>query len=160
MIATAVKEMQTNEEMWRKYCSDFICHYCHISTAPDSIEHKLLQLILDDAIDSFTEMKAIAVHCYIHLYQVNLAKVVTILKPLGQLKVVSHPGSEHSLITCYQNSKSIQGSNIFRFVIESLFTAFTGILGHKGTVLPLIQEWYGCYRDLVSYLQCINNVSD
>lgn len=149
MAATAIKEMQ-NDGIWKKYYTDFISQYLHIPAAPDSVEHKLLQMMIDDAIESYSEMKAVAVHCYIYLYQRNLAIVIALLKPLSQLKVVRDVGSEQYLITSYQKSKSIQGSNILRFVINSLFTAFTEILDNKGTVVPLIQEWHGCYRELVS----------
>ena len=153
MIAVAVKETQNDKEMWQKYYNEFVSQYLHMSAAPDSIEYKLLRLTFDDALNNYSEMKAIAIHCYMYLYQLDLAKVVALLKPLTQLKVIKDENSvypddpEQSIVF---TSQAVQGTNISRFIVDSLFLALINILYHNGKKQNLFQEWYSSYRDLVS----------
>jgi len=153
VIAVAVNEMQSDEKVWLKYYDEFVSEYLHMTAAPDSIEHKLLRLTFDDALSSYSDMKAIALHCYMYLYQLDLAKIVALLKPLKQLKVAKDENSvypddpEQSIVI---TSQPVQGTNISKFIVESLFVALINILFHKGEKLDLLQEWYSSYRDLVS----------
>ena len=153
MIAVAVKEMRNDEEMWQKYYNEFVSQYLHMSAAPDSIEHKLLRLTFDDLLNNYNEMKAIAIHCYMYLYQLDLAKVVALLKPLKQLKVMKDEKSvypDDSEQPIVFTSQAVQGTNISKFIVDSLFVALINILYHNGKKLDLLQEWYSSYRDLVS----------
>ena len=151
--------MQSSEEIWKKYYNDFVNQYLHLSGAPDDIEHKLLQITLSGVLDNYKEMKAVALHCYIHLYQLDIAKVVALLKPLAQIKhkVVRCEDSiypadpQESLFATAQASKSLQSSIISKYVVDSLFVSLIDILYHKGKKMSLLQEWYKSYRDLVSY---------
>jgi len=145
--------MQNDDKVWQKYYNEFVSQYLHISAAPNSVEYKLLHLTFDDALSSYSEMKAIAIHCYMYLYQLDLAKIVTLLKPLKQLKVTKDENSiypddpEQSIVFSPQ---AVQGTNISNFIVDSLFVALINILYHKGRKLDLFQEWYSSYRDLVS----------
>ena len=154
-------EMQSDQEIWQKYYNDFVNQYLHMSGAPDDIEHKLLQITLADKLNNYKEMKAVALHCYIYLHQLDIAKVVALLKPLAQLKdktvrdeqslYLADP--QQSLIAPTQASKSVQESIISKYVIDSLFAALIDIL-YGSKKLPLLQEWYKSYRDLVSCYSC------
>jgi len=158
MSAVAIKEMQ-NEDLWQKYYNDFTNYFLHMSSAPNSIEHKLLQLTFDDVLSSYSEMKAIAAHCYIHLYQLDLAKVVALLKPLGQLHIVRndqaslYPGDpEYTFVSTLQASKAVPGSkHISKFVIESLFAVLINAVYSRKNRLNQLQQWYNSYRDMVSF---------
>jgi len=158
MVAVANREMQKNEETWQKYFNDFINQNLHVTAASDSIEYRLVQLTFADLLNSHSEMKAVAVHCYVYLYQLDLAKVLSSLKTLGQLKVVRdeesvHPaGSEQSLVTTFKKAKSVQETSISKYVINSLFESLINILYCKkrNEKDPLLQEWFCSYRDLVS----------
>ena len=156
MAAVAIREMQNNEEAWQKYFNDFINQNLHVTAALDSIEYRLVQLTFADLLNNHSEMKAVAVHCYVYLYQLDLAKVLTSLKALGQLKVVRdeesvHPaGSEETLVTL---SNSIQKNSISKYVMNSLFESLINILYHKKSKKePLLLEWHNSYRDLVSFV--------
>ena len=158
MAAVAIREMQNNEEAWQKYFNDFINQNLHVTAALDSIEYRLVQLTFADLLNTHNEMKAVVVHCYVYLYQLDLAKVLTSLKALGQLRVVRdeesvHPAdSEGCLMTLSQESTSIQENSISKYVMNSLFESLINILYHKKKTKkePLFQEWYCSYRDLVS----------
>ena len=157
MVAVAIREMRSNEEMWQKYFNDFSNQSLHVTAAPGSLEYRLVWLTFADLLNSYSEMKAVAVHCYVYLYQLDLAKVLTSLKTMGQLKVVRdeesiHPAnSEQSLVTSSQASKSIRENSISKYVMKSLFESLINVLYHKkGKKEPLLQEWYCSYRDLVS----------
>jgi len=160
MIEIAIIEMQKDEKIWQKYYNDFVCQHLHMSGSPDDIEKKLLQLTLNGVLNSYKEMKAVALHCYVHPYQLDITKVVASLKPLTQMKnkVVRNEESvypsdpQESLFATAQVSKSLQSSAISKYVIDSLFVSLIDILFHRGKKMSLLEEWYKSYRDLVSYL--------
>ena len=161
MSAIAIKEMGNDEAIWHKYFNDFTHHYLHLSAAaPDSLEHKLVQLTITDILRNYNVMKAIAVHCYMYLYQLDLAKVVASLKPLGQLEILKvneeslYPEDpEYSLVATLQTSKTALGSSsISKFVVDSLFGVLVNaIYGRdRNRRLSLLHKWFSSYRDMVS----------
>ena len=107
-------------------------------------------------------MKAIAVHCYMLLYQLDLAKIVASLKPLGQLEELKlneqslYPGD--SLVTTLQMS-ALGSSSVSKFVIDSLFSVLVNVIysRDKNNRLSLLQKWYNSYRDMVStkFYKCV-----
>jgi len=154
MVAVAIREMQSNEETWKKYFNDFINQNLHVTATPGSAEYRLVCLTFADLLASHSEMKAVAMHCYVYLYQLDLAKVLTTLKALGQLKVVRDEDSVHPA-SCGQSLdiavKSIQESSVSKYVMNSLFESLINILYYKKDgKKPLLQDWYCSYRNLVS----------
>ena len=145
--------------MWQKYYNDFIHYYLNFSTTPDRLEHRLLQLTFTNTLRDYNEAKAIAVHCYLHLFQLNLAKVVASLKPLGQLQVLKfnqqllYPkDASHSLVTTLQASKSaLDISSISNFLIHLLFKVLVNVIASKDDNyrVPTLQKWFVAYRDMV-----------
>ena len=161
MSGIAIIEMENDEQIWQKYFIDFIHHYLHLSgVSPDDLEHKLVQLTLADVLKNYSKMKPIAIHCHIHLNQLDLAKVVGSLKPLGQLEELKlvenslYQGEpKYSLVAALHTPKSALGSSsISKFVIDSLFAALVNAISNKdkGSRLCSIQKWFGSYRDMVS----------
>ena len=158
MSAIAIKEMKNNELLWEKYFNDFTQHYLHLSTtAPNSLEHKLVQLTFTDVLANYNVMKAIAVHCYMHLYQLDLAKVIVSLKPLGQLEVLKveeqsmYPGDpECTLVAALKSAWG--SSSISKFVVDSLFAVLINAIYSKerDKRSSLLQKWFCSYRDMVS----------
>ena len=161
MCAVVIKEMENDETLWQKYFNDFTHHYLHLSAiATDSIENKLVQLTFSDVLRNYSVMKAVAVHCYMHLYQLDLAKIAASLKPLGQLEELKaneqslYPGDQKfSLMATLHTSKSALSSNsISKFVIDSLFSILVNVIYSKerSNRLSLLQKWFSSYRDMVS----------
>jgi len=162
MSAIAINEMKNDEIIWQRYFNDFTHQYLNLSAAPNSLEHKLVQLTFTNVLINYNEMKAIAAHCYIHLYQLDLAKVVASLKPLGQLEMLKvdeqslYPRDpEYSLVTTLHASKSaaaLGSSSISKFVIDSLFAVLVNAIYSKDKTnrLSILQKWFSSYRDMVS----------
>ena len=155
MSAIAIKEMGNDEALWQKYFNDFTHQYLYLSaTASNNIENKLVQLTYADVLRKYSVMKAIAVHCYMFLYQLDLAKIVASLKQLEKLEQSLYPGDpQYSLVTTLQTSKSAQdSSSVSEFVIDSLFSVLVNVIysKDKSNRLSLLQKWYICYRDMVS----------
>ena len=161
MSAIAVMEMENDEQIWKKYFNDFIHHFLHLSgVSPDDLEHKLVQLTFADLLKNYTEMKPIAIHCHMYLNQLDLAKIVASLKPLGQLEELKtdkdslyQSDPEYSLVDTLHTPKSALGSsNISKFVIDSLFAALINAVYNKvkSSRLYSIQKWFSSYRDMVS----------
>ena len=168
MSAIAIKEMDNYEEMWQKYYNDFIYHYLYLSANPDDLEHKLLEITFCDIFSNYKEMKAIVVHCYLHLYQLDLAKIVALLKSLRKLKVSKDSQNsrfqgnpQSSLFAKLQTSKCFTDS-ISRFVIESLFVVLVDTIYSKdeSNRLSILQKWFNSYRDTVSLRNIISYVAN
>ena len=159
MSAIAIKEMGNDNALWQKYFNDFTHQYLHLSAStPDNMENKLVQLTFTDVLRKYGVMKAITVHCYMLLYQLDLAKIVASLKPLGQLEELKlneqslYPGDpQYSLMTTLQTS-ALSSSSVSKFVINSLFSVLVNVIysKDKSNRLSLLQKWYNSYRDMVS----------
>lgn len=160
MSAIAIKEMENNETIWQKYFNDFTHHYLHLTAASsDNLEHELVKLTFTDILKSYSEMKAIGIHCHMHLKQVDLAKIAVSLKPLGQLEVFKadehslYPrNSKYFLVTTLHTAKSTLGnSGISKIVIDCLFEALvSAVYGtDKSIRLSSLQKWFSSYRDMV-----------
>ena len=160
MSAIAIMKMEKDGEIWQKYLDDFTHYYLHLSAASrDSLEHKLVEVTFSDVLKNYSKMKAIAIHCHMHLNQLDLAKVAASLKPLGQLEELKtnldehslYPGDpEHSLVATLHTPKAALGSSsISKFVIDSLFAALVNsIYGEDKS--NRLQKWLCSYRDIVS----------
>ena len=162
MSAVAIMEMRNDETMWQKYYNDFIYCYLHLSANPDDLEHELymLQKTFVDVLNDYNEMKAITVHCYMHLYQLDLARIIPSLKSLRQLQVLKkgqdslYPGDQKSsFIDTYDISKSVTNpSSISEFVIKSSFAVLVKAICSKdlNSKLLILQKWFNSYRNMVS----------
>ena len=165
MSAIAIKEMGNDEALWQKYFNDFTHQYLHLSTTtPDNIESRLVQLTFTSVLRKYSVMKAITVHCYMFLYQLDLAKIVASLKPLGQLEELKgneqslYPGdTQGSVVTTFQ-TLTLGSSSVSKFVIDSLFSVLVNVIYSKDKTnrLSLLQKWYNSYRDMVSIPNCIS----
>ena len=168
MSAIAIKEMDNHEEMWQKYYNDFIYHYLYLSANPDDLEHKLLEITFCDIFSNYKEMKAIVVHCYLHLYQLDLAKIVVLLKSLRKLKVFNkdsrkslYQGNpQSSFFAKLQTSKCFTNSSVSKFVIESLFVVLVDTIYSKDSSnrLSVLQKWFNSYKDTVSLHNIANKL--
>ena len=155
--------MKNDENLWQKYYNEFTHYYLHLYATPDSLEHRLLHSLFTNTLREFNEMKAIAAHCYLHLFQLDLAKVVASLKPLTQLHMLKlsqqslNPSySEDSLITTLQASPdefgtSKFGSGVSRVLIDLLFEVLVNIISSEDDSYRLasLQKWFNVYRDMV-----------
>lgn len=158
MSAIAIEEMRNDETLWQKYYNDFTYHYLHLLADSDRLEHKLLQITFFDVFNTYSDMKAIAAHCYMYLYQLDLAKVVAKLKPLGKLSALKegqeslYPRNpETSFIATIQKTKATKFINISKYVIESLFAVLVNaIYSEDDERLSSLLKWFNSYRDMVS----------
>ena len=157
MSAVAIKEMKKSEVMWQKYYNDFVHYYLHFSAKPDSLEHKLLQKTFFNNCDEMKILKPIAVHCYMHLHQLDLARMVPSLKSLGQLQLLNEgQESEGEESTLNDTLGEPTNNSIPKFVIKSLFAVFVKAMCSKdlNSRLNILQQWFNSYKDMVS--PCIN----
>ena len=159
MSAIAIKEMNNHKEMWQIYYKDFAYHYLHLSANPDDLEHKLLEIAFSDIFKSYSEMKVIAAHCYTYLCQLDLGKIVALLKSLGKLQIPKegqeslYQGDPESFfIATLWTSKHFTNSSISKFVIESLFADLINTMysNDSNSRLSTLQKWFKNYRDTVS----------
>ena len=159
MSAIAIKEMNDHEVMWQKYYNDFIYHYLYLSANPDDLEHKLLEISFSNVFSKYKEMKVIAAHCFIHLYQLDLAKIVALLKSLRKLKVFEDTQKsvylgkpELAFLAKVWEAKRFTDNNISKFVIESLFAVLVNTIYSRDSKnrLSILQKWFNSYRDMVS----------
>ena len=107
-------------------------------------------------------------HVYVHMHKVNLAKVVSILRPLDQIEVavsvlpslhsvqVMSPTSRHELLYQSGSEDVLESSEALSvFIISALFNAISGIGMSCSSSMGTREEqeikvWFQTYRDVVS----------
>jgi len=148
MAAIAIKEIQSNETLWMKYYHDFVYHVLHFRASSDSFEYKLLQMIFFNQLQSFSTMKVIAAHCYVHMYQVDLARTVGLLRPLGTLlEKTRYSGLSHDQLQTPQFSKYPQ-EIVSHYAVEVLFGLMVKFVDQD--TASTSKDWYCLFKYMVS----------
>ena len=78
-------------ELWNKYFNDFVLHKLQLDY-DDSSEGFAQQILLIDFAKGLNQLDAlkriVSLHTLVHVYQLDLAKMVFTLRPLNTLKKV------------------------------------------------------------------------
>ena len=147
MVAIGIKEMQNNETLWMKYYHDFVYHVLQLQASSKSLEYELLQVAFFNELKCFSTKKVVAAHCYVHMYQLDLARTVGLLKPLGTL-LQQTKYSGISKLQTPQLSKHPQEAASY-YTVEILFELMVNIINTDA--ISACTDWYCTFRDMVSY---------
>ena len=104
-------------------------------------------------------------HVYVHIHKLNLARVVSVLRPLDRIEVAASllPSLSQRVHSPHQSLfRGVEQGDDFLgkpealsvFIIDTLFSAIAGINMSWGnemseTVLEHLGVWYNVYRDMV-----------
>ena len=161
-----------SDNLWQKYLEDFTRQKLRLEFGNTGISHKILRAAFGRLEKKSAIQRLALLHIYIHMHRVNLAKVVSILRPLDQIEVavsflpslhsVQIYSPSHAIIDKPEREDMLESSQALSvFIINTLFNAISGIgmscsssiNPHVGTQEEQeIKVWFQAYRDMVSGL--------
>ena len=164
-----------DNELWQKYLEDFTHQKLHLDFSSTGISHKILQVAFGKLEERDALHRLAILHVYVHIHKLNLAKVVSILRPLDKIEVAASifPSLSEKVQSPTQSFlHSVEHSGDFLgrpealsiFIIDTLFSAIAGIgMSYTTPVsvaagaaqmpentLEQLKVWYKVYRDVVS----------
>ena len=171
-LCIAVQAISEEPKLWDKYWKDFISTKFHISSLDDKLALELVNLTFTRQLTRLTpQRRLVALHCKAHINQVNLAKLMSTLRPLQDLQKVNeatlHPGAQLPLAMSpgdtlrsivEMKSEYISDSTaLYQFILDSLFLSFAnGCLRYGSSLQYLDTEqlvtWHKSYRNVVCLL--------
>jgi len=168
-ISLTIDALKTSGNLWQKYLEDFTRQKLRLEFGNTGISNKIYHAAFGK-LEKRTAIQRLALlHVYVHMHKVNLAKVVSILRPLDQIEVaVSNLPSFQSLPISSPspdfeaesgNDDILESSEaLSMFIINSLFNAISGIgMSCSSSLNPNvstqeeqeIKVWFQAYRDMV-----------
>lgn len=159
-----------SDDLWQKYLEDFTRQKLHLEFGNTGISHRILRAAFGKLEKRSAVQRLALLHVYVHMHKVNLAKVVSILRPLDQIEVavsvlpslhsVQISSPKHAFLDKSGSEDVLESSEALSvFVISTLFNAISGIgmscssslNPHVGTREEQeIKVWFQAYRDVVS----------
>lgn len=137
-LSVAIQALCENDSLWQKYLEDFTHQKLHLEYGNTGTGHKILRAAFGKLEKREAFLRLAILHVYVHIHKLNLAKVVSILRPLDKIEVavsvfpslsekIHNPA--HSLLHDVQDSGDFLGrpEALSVFVIDTLFGAITGI---------------------------------
>lgn len=86
----AVEAMKVHPELWQLYFDDFLLHKLQLgSLHSGAISQQILHVFFEQLHKEEALMRVVSLHCYVHIYHLNLAKMAYILRSLDQIQRVA-----------------------------------------------------------------------
>ena len=173
-MVVCVLTVANNPELWPRYFNNFISSKLRLAGPESTIEKQIVQEVFR-GLDMFeiTE-KIVYLHTYMAVYQLDLAKVATILRSLALLQRIKTVSPEIYVLSPvppsptkqFLHSVSQSGSALsvqhLSIVINALFKALLGCLyaGLSQTgALEQLKQWYRAYLDIMNLPSLADNIS-
>ncbi len=124
------------EALWQRYLEDFTHHKLHLDFGTAGISHKILRVAFGKLEEQLPLQRLAILHVYVHIHKLNLAKVVSVLRPLERIEVaasilpsLSVQSPTQSFLHNVEHSGDFLGrpEALSVFIIDMLFSAITGI---------------------------------
>ena len=137
-LSVAIQALSENDSLWQKYLEDFTHQKLHLEYGNTGTGHKILRAAFGKLEKREAFLRLSILHVYVHIHKLNLAKVVSILRPLDKIEVavsvfpslsekIHNPA--HSFLHDVQDSGDFLGrpEALSVFIIDTLFGAIAGI---------------------------------
>ena len=168
-MVVCVQTVAKTPELWSRYFKNFISSKLHLAALESTIEKQIIQEVFCDLETFEITEKIVYLHTYMAVYQLDLAKVATILRSLAllqRIKTVSPailstpppPPTKHSVS---QSGSALSDQHLSTFVINALFKALHGCLyaGLSQTgALEQLKQWYKAYLDIIMTLPSLADI--
>ena len=168
LLKAAVTAIDKHDVLWQKYWKDFVANRFHLNAGEDKLTFEILNLTFDrPLLWQNARKKLVALHSTAHTNQINLAKLVSSLRPLQKLQndvestlvpiisPVSRNPSTTFMSVVDQSPDHVHDLAQYQFVIDTLFSALTEAClkcGNKKMNYcepEKLEVWRECYRDVV-----------
>ena len=170
-LSLAVHALLEEDTLWRKYLEDFTHQKLRLEFGNAGISHKVLRAAFGRLEERNALQRLAILHVYVHVHKLNLAKVVSILRPLDKIEeaVSLFPSMSEKLYSPTESFlENVEGGEsllgrpeaLSVFIIDTLFGAVAGIARGFSTetqILPdrdveQLKMWFKAYRDVVRTL--------
>ena len=173
---TAIGE---HDALWQRYWKDFVANRFHLNAGEDKLTFELIHITLARPLSvKDVKKKMVALHCTAHTNQINLAKLVSSLRPLQKLQNVVETTFVPTLtVMCPsmaimsvvdQNPDHVQNPWVLcKFIVDTLFGALAeeclkcGCEEMNYCEPEKLEVWRECYKDVVCtvcvYILCACN---
>ena len=133
------------DALWQRYWKDFVANRFHLNAGEDKLTFELIHITLARPLsEKDVKKKMVALHCTAHTNQINLAKLVSSLRPLQYLQKVD------------QIPDHVQNPGVlYEFIVDTLFGALAeeclkcGREEMSYCEPEKLEVWRECYRDVV-----------
>ena len=158
-IEVAVEAMKVDDTLWVRYFDDFARDKLHLPNEITPLTRQILQVYIGiNALESNdTLSKVVSLHVRLHVHQLDISKVVRVLKPVSELESLSlKPDPTATLaFESLVSPKHIAGQkrlpNISSFIVTKLFETFCEA-ALKSTCTVKLTQCCKSYLDMVSSL--------
>ena len=91
----AVEAMGRHFDLWQRYFNDLLLHKLRLGgLRSEAISQQILYVFFGQLHEQGAMIRVVSLHCYIHIYHLNLAKMATVLRPLNQIQQVNVQAKE------------------------------------------------------------------
>ncbi len=159
--------MLHDADLFKRYSEAFTNQKLRLGTSTTGISFKLLRLtFLQLHPDQDVLTRLALLHICMHVYQLDLARLVQVLRPLDILLDMAavvpndpyaeeQPSPTASFLSAVRESGDLFGQpgDLSKYVLKILFSALVGsLLGHGTDDSPEenLSLWYEVYKDVVS----------
>ena len=170
ILSVGVDALLSVDCLWNKYLEDFTHQKLHLEYGSSGISDKVLSAAFGKLENRSPVQRLAILHVYVHVHKLNLAKVVSILRPLDQVEdavltltsmAVNPPSSTQSLLDDVEDGSDLLGCSeaLSSFIMNTLFNAIAGISmtyfaqGEReleGGEIEQVKLWFKAYKDVVS----------
>ena len=167
VTSVVVRAMKVLDDLWQNYLEDFTHQKLRLEFGNSGISDKVIQAAFGKLEGRSAVQRVAVLHVYIDLHKLNLAKIVSILRPLDQIERAKAvlPSLTNNSRFNLENDDSFLGcpESLSAFIINTLFSAIAGI-GMScdtpddpqldETQLQQITVWFKAYKDVVRKSVC------
>ncbi len=163
-LSVALKSMSLHVALWQHYFSDFTLRKLHLESGVEGesgITEQILICYFGQLHQQETVSRIVTLHAYIRVYQLDLARMATVLRPLNEIQKVAR--SVPDLISPLPTSPSRQFISAVRqtqhplgtpehlsaFIVNTLFHALVGSTygpDKLAVILEKMTVWFKAYR--------------
>lgn len=156
-LEIVAKAMQSDDSLWTHYCEDFIWYKLHLFPEKTLFIQDILHLYIgSDVLDCTNALsKLVSLHVRFHVHQLDIVKVMKVLKPISKLESMSSPLMPNpivglkSVVSPVDTVDKKRLPNISSFIVTMLFEAFS-----EAASKDELTQWHRSYFSVV----CIHSL--
>ena len=80
--------MKLHPELWQRYFDDFLLYMLKLGGHQEAISQQILYVFFEQLHKQESLLRVVSLHCYVHVYHLDLAEMANILRPLNQMHKV------------------------------------------------------------------------
>ncbi len=153
---TASAMSEYGDEIWNRYFTDFAHKKLHLQPEMAPLTNDILKAYIGPVTGSNALARLVSLHVRLHVYQMDLTKVATNLKPISKMQQSLYPAATGSLADLSFASTLHDPQSIVRIpqtfvnlIVEMLYT-FVLHMSTTENKSESLTSWYQRYSDIVS----------